>query len=456
MFVIPGIVAMLVYVYIHPQEISETLQIVSFPMLLAFAGFGFLLDVRVGATRPRPSLLFLLVLAFFAWVVLTIAVSAPDTLVDTMNFLTAAVGVFFLTSLGISTVRGFHAVTISLLAITVLIAGISIHQGLSPRVCILQDERTAAFGEMETAVGRPCTSRAECFDPGGGREYLCEHVGLFKTTSITGRVRYLGIFQDPNELAWAISFALPFIFVWYERRHGRTVRMGDRIIVALVVITSFVCNVMTKSRSGQISLLATVGVYFVRRFGWRGIAFGAALAAPILLFGGRSDDSSTQERLECWSEALSMWSGHPFFGVGARQFGQHHYLTAHNSVLLTLAELGPIGLALWTAVVYAAFKIALQVQSDLAGRPEAADARAAAFATLAGLVGMVSSALFLSIAYHVALWAMIGLAAAIQAMIVRHDPEWRLRWRWRDTVFVIGIDVALVSGIALYLRFKGV
>jgi O-antigen ligase len=217
-----------------------------------------------------------------------------------------------------------------------------------------------------------------------------------------------------------------------------------------------ICNVLTQSRSGQISLLATLGVYFIRRFGWRGIAFGAALAAPILLFGGRSDESSTQERLECWSEALTLWREHPFIGVGARQFAQHHFLTAHNSVLLALAELGPIGLMLLTAVVYVSFKVALQIQSDLAGRPEAAETRSIAFAIVAALVGMVSSAFFLSLAYHVAFWFMIGLAAAIQATAVRHDPEWRLRWRGRDTMNVIVLDIALVAGIAIYLRIKGV
>jgi hypothetical protein len=423
-------------------------------MLLAFTAFGFVLDVRVGATRPRLSLLFLLAMAYFAWAVLTIAVNAPDTLVDAMNFFTAALGLFLATSLGISTLRGFHVVTTALLIITMAIAGIAIHQGLTPRVCVMQDE-TAPLPEGDSALGKSCAARSDCSDS-SGRDYNCEHVGLFKTTSITGRVRYLGIFQDPNELAWAISVALPFVFIWYERRRGTGPRTGDRVVVALVLIASVVCNVLTQSRSGQISLMATLGVYFVRRFGWRGIAFGAVLVLPLLIFGGRADDSSTQERLECWSEAISLWWSHPFIGIGARQFGQHFYLTAHNSVLLALAELGPIGLGLLTAVDYAAFKIALQVQRDFADRPEAVDARDAAFATLSALVGMAASALFLSLAYHVALWAILGLAAAVQAMVLRHDPDWRLRWRWRDTLAVIGLDVALVGFIAVYLRIKGV
>lgn len=458
MFAVPGIVAMLAFVYIHPQEVFEPLRSVTFPMLLAFTAFGYLIDLRVGATAfRRPTLLTWLSLCFFGWAIMTIAIVAPDTLTEHLNFLAVTIGLFLMTALGLSTLRGFRVVSSTLLWTTMLLAVIAIHQGLTPAVCSLQDETTAAEGG-DSAVGRPCTARADCFDTSGtGRDYLCEHPGLMNTTSIGGRVRYRGIFQDPNELAWAISLALPFVFVWYERRKSRGgLRVADRIILLLVLAAAILCNVLTQSRSGQISLLATLGVFFVRRFGWRGIAFGALAAAPLLLFGGRSDESSTQERLECWSEALTLFREHPFIGVGARQFGQHHFLTAHNSVLLALAELGPIGLLLFTAAVYVAFKIALQIQRDLADRPEAAEAREGAFAIMAALVGLVCSAFFLSLAYHVALWFMIGLAAAIEATVRRHIPDWRLRWSWRDSVAIVGFDVVVVSAIAVYLRIKGV
>jgi hypothetical protein len=457
MFVVPGIVAMLAFVWIHPQEVFESLRAVTFPMLLVVGMFGLVLDVRAGATPlRRPSLLLWLSIAFFSWAILTIAITAPDSLAENLNFLAVTIGLFLVVLLGLSTLRGFRIVTVTWLSVTTLLAVIAVHQGFQPPVCALEDNATPIEGE--SAVGHPCLVRADCVDPDGmGRDYICEHPGLMNTTSIGGRVRYRGIFQDPNELAWALSMALPFVFVWYERRGARGgSRIPDQIVVALVLVAFGICNVLTQSRSGQISLMATVGVYFIRRFGWRGIAFGAVLAAPILLLGGRSDESSTNERLECWAEAFELWREHPLIGVGARQFGQHHFLTAHNSVLLALAELGPIGLGLFTAVIYAAFKITLQVQRDLADDPQAAEARSIAFATLAALVGMVASALFLSLAYHVALWMLIGLTGAIQATVMRHHPDWRLRWNWRDTALVIGIDVALVGGIAAYLKLKGV
>lgn len=458
MFVIPGIVALLAYVCIRPQEVWEAARVVTFPMVLAFAAFGMVLDMSVGATKPRPSLLLVLGTAFFMWAIVTIVIRAPDTLGDNLIILAAPAGVFLTTSMGISTLRGFRAVTRIFLAVTMVVALIAIHQGLSPKVCLVDIGDAGPVQDKDaTGAPRPCTSRRECAEGGNpGQDYLCEHIGLMGTTSITGRVRYLGIFQDPNELAWALSLSLPFAFVWFDRRRAIGRRTVEIAIIGLVVVACIVCNIMTQSRSGQIALVATLGTYFIRRFGWRGAAAGGVLAIPILLLGGRSDDASTDERLECWAEALGLWREYPFIGVGARQFTQHHYLTAHNSSLLALAEMGPIGLLLFTAIIYLAFKIALTAQRDLANRPEAAPARAAAFATVAGLVGMVSSALFLSLTYHMSLWIMIGLAGGIQAVVSRHDPDWRVRWRWRDTFFVVGLDVVLIAATSLYLRLKGV
>jgi len=343
-----------------------------------------------------------------------------------------------------------------------LIVFVAIEQGFSPRVCIANSASDDAVGDVVPLLDsegkvHPCQSRSDCSAADlDSEEFECERIGLMRTRSDGGRVRYIGIFQDPNELACATSISLPFVFMWFDDDRGRGRRLLRRVAQIVVLIASMLCNVMTQSRSGQISLVATMGVYFLRRFGMRGAVVGAVLAIPVLLFGGRSDEASTQERLECWAEALSMWREHPVIGIGAKQFGNHYYLTAHNSALLALSEMGPVGFLLWTVVLYIAFKTTLQVQRDFASRPEAADVRSAAFATLAGMVGMVASALFLSLTYHLVFWLEVGLAAAIQTLIWRHDPDWRLRWRWRDLMLIIGLDLGTVVSIAIYLRLKGI
>ena len=61
-------------------------------------------------------------------------------------------------------------------------------------------------------------------------------------------------------------------------------------------------------------------------------------------------------RAEAWATGLDMFKHSPIFGVGARLFNEHHFLTAHNSFVLTLAELGLIGMMLFVTFIYLSFK----------------------------------------------------------------------------------------------------
>lgn len=46
-----------------------------------------------------------------------------------------------------------------------------------------------------------------------------------------------------------------------------------------------------------------------------------------------------------------MLMSHPILGVGKGMFTDHHWLTAHNSFVLVLAELGLVGYFVWLSVI---------------------------------------------------------------------------------------------------------
>src|SRR6202034_1857798 len=103
-------------------------------------------------------------------------------------------------------------------------------------------------------------------------------------------------------------------------------------------------------------LCALIGVYFVRRFGARGFLIGAILAAPVLLLGGREGeeaDSSAIERTGALYDGIDFFKQNPLFGLGYGQFVENYPITAHNSYLLSAAELGLPGLLLFSYLVYA-------------------------------------------------------------------------------------------------------
>jgi O-antigen ligase len=455
MFLIPALTTLLTYIYLRPQEVYEALRPVTITWMLGLTAYAYVLDLRLGYTRPRGSQVQTALLALFCLAVVTIAIKSPDRFGEKMTVLVTSLFCFLFVSQGAQRLRSLAATAAVLLIMTLTMTGIGIQQGLSQSVCYQIGTSTEdASGEIED--GRPCASSDACLEGGApGAEYRCERPGLLKTHTIGGRVRFRGLLEDPNELGMAISMGAPLAFAFYERRRGK----GRLALLLATFALGFVCLIMTKSRSGQLSMLVVLGVYFLRRFGRRGAVAAAIAAIPLLLLGGRSGaeaESSATERLECWDEALQMWRENPFLGVGQGEFGEHHYLTAHNSFLLALAELGPLGLFLFTAVLYAALKIVIRIRADLAARDEARDARIWATALLASLAGMVVSAFFLSVTYHTIFWLFLGLPVALYSAVRAHDPNWRVHFGWKDAGLIAAFDAVMVVAIFFYLRIKGV
>jgi len=461
MFAIPGILALVTFIYARFQEFVEVLQVV--PLLhvfFALAAFGIALDMRVGHSRLKATPQFLLVALFFAWCLITVIFSAPSNLASRALELSVCVALYLVIAHGVQSFRGLHLVSGLLVALVILVAAVGVHQGFADKACIAVDESIPGDVTTGKSDGRPCETPRECYlgsaEPGA--HYLCEHIGLFGTTSIEkGRVRYRGVLQDPNELALAVCIGLPLVFA-FAQLPGRKLPRGalTAVVLGLVVL----CAIFTRSRGGQLVFLAVLAAYFVQRFGRRGLLAGALLALPLLLLGGRSGadaSASTMERIDCWYEALSMWKSHPLTGVGFGQFGEYHYLTAHNSFMLTLAELGFVGMLLFSAILYVSLKIPVTLLRRISANVPVAVEPAAlavfkpwAMALVAALSGLLVGIFFLSFAYHYVLWVYVGLSGALYSAVRRHDPEFEVGFGWRDLWLVAAVDLAIIVAVFVY------
>ncbi len=85
---------------------------------------------------------------------------------------------------------------------------------------------------------------------------------------------------------------------------------------------------------------------------------------------------------------------------------------------------------------------------------EADVARSWAMGLLASLLALLVGIFFLSFCYHQTLWIYIGLSGAFYCALKNHDPAWEVRFRWRDLMLVIAIDVMLVAILFVYTRLK--
>lgn len=463
MFAIPGLILLVALIYIRPQEFMEPLQRI--PLLyLSFglAAFGMVLDLRLRKTAMLRTPLLYWAVGLFGWAMLTAAIHTPSMLVRHVLDLGISLILFVIVAHSVQSFRALHVVGGVVLGLVLFVAGIGVHQGFQPTGCVQVDESIPGDTSSGTYDGRPCEQVFDCYlgDAEPGAQYQCEKIGLLGTNSIgKGRVRYRGVLQDPNELALATGIGLPLVFAvgWRKRRIPRW------LITAFTVGLVMFCAILTGSRGGQLVVLAVFGAYFVKRFGWKGITVGALMAAPLLLLGGRAGaeaESSTNERIECWYAAISMFRSNPLIGVGFREFNEYHYLTAHNSYLLAVAELGLPGLFLFAVLVYLALKIPFTVlrryrgpESEPGGAFEGAEvARIWAMALLASYVGLAVGMFFLSFTYHYVLWIYLGLAGALYSATRAHDPQFEVSLGSRELLGIAAGCVGLVLAMYAFTR----
>ena len=426
MFSTPGIAALIVLIYMKPQEFIPGMQ--GLPLLyvmLGVASLGLLLDMRLGHARfdlpPQTPY----VLALLGWCFVThLAKSGTAGMTTVILDIAILLVLFFLIGCGIQSFRAYQVVMGSLLAVSMFVAAVCFHQGLAPLGCAVQE------GEgLETLRpdGRPCINAEECSsgDAEPGAQYACERTGLFGTVSVGGgRVRYRGVLKDPNEIALTCSMALPILIGRAQRKSSVLRNVAVALGVALV---AFVV-VFTQSRGGVLVFLAVFGAYFVRAFGLKGLVAAAAMGAPLLLLGGRSGseaESSSSERSEVLLDGLHMFIDSPVFGVGYNNFTEHSHLTAHNSYMLALSENGFIGLFLFLCILYISIKICAKCLYLYRRNEDARVARTWAMVMLAALAGTCVGSFFLSFTYHHVLWIYLALIGALYVVIRRHDPTFR-------------------------------
>lgn len=175
-------------------------------------------------------------------------------------------------------------------------------------------------------------------------------IGWTGAAMIEGRITYLGFFNDPNDLSMAFLMALPLTIWLAVTEKLRVVRWAAWAVVALTLWATYLCN----SRGSILGTLAMVGMYAIRRYGWSRslvvmplVVLPLLLAAPSRVSEMSADEESAAGRIDAWYEGFEMLREHPVFGVGKGLFVDHNILTAHNSFVLAIAELGVVGYFVW-------------------------------------------------------------------------------------------------------------
>jgi O-Antigen ligase len=457
LFAIPGIAALIIFILARPQEFLPLLQRVPFLHLFTIlAVLGWVIDVRLRRLQPIAAPTLPWALALVVWAIVGTAVVAPAQVMPRILELTSMFALYGTIAHGVQRLRTFQFIAGVMAGTCMFITLVCFHQGLSQKQCVGGQE---AEGEIYGVPdGRECEINDNCrgADAEPGMEYRCEHVGLFGTYSVEERVRYRGELHDPNEVALTISAGALSLMIGFALRKRQWA--GVFLCGLGAAITGYTVY-MTQSRGGLVAGMLVPGVYLVRRYGIKAIIPAGLVALPVLMLGGRSGeaaDVSNQGRYEAWATGLEMFKHSPVFGVGARQFTEHHFLTAHNSFVLTLAELGFPGMVMFVAIVYLTFKSLIVGLREIRGVPGTEAANVWGMSLLASLGGILFQINTLSFAYHSVLWIFFGLVGAWTSAIRYHRPNFRVAMTWRDIIIVVLMcTVYIVIVLPIFLKLKG-
>lgn len=178
---------------------------------------------------------------------------------------------------------------------------------------------------------------------------------------VEGRASWVGIFANPNEVAYSLIILVP-LAVYLAAGAGVLTRLAVAGILAAYLGAIYV----TFSRGGLVGLAAVVVLYAWRKRSiWLQAVLVAVVGAGLVLggkywsrdesFSGLNGDVSFRQRLATSEAGLAMFADHPLLGVGLGcsviawplyapgDLYSRGALVTHNTVIQPLGETGILG-----------------------------------------------------------------------------------------------------------------
>ncbi|TKB46635.1 O-antigen ligase family protein [Thalassotalea mangrovi] len=246
------------------------------------------------------------------------------------------------------------------------------------------------------------------------------------------RIRYVGLFNDPNDMSMFLLMNLPILFYLRSNSQSLIMRFIYLALVAGLLYGIYLAN----SRGALIGLIFMCLAYCYFQFGTVKATLASIISLPITFIAMSlfreisADEDSAYGRIDAWYEGIQMLKSSPLFGVGANQFIENHGRTAHNSYVLIFAELGLIGYTLWFMTIILTMIMLLKIinidsskyESELQDKTLRQNLALAKIYFYC-LIGFMATAFFLSRSYIVFLYMFLGLAFGVYVQVRAKIPE---------------------------------
>ncbi len=250
-------------------------------------------------------------------------------------------------------------------------------------------------------------------------------LGWTGATVIRGRTRYVGVLNDPNDLALYFVMMLPLVLQLCARWQSRWRRFSGYLLCMPLLYGIYTTN----SRGGMLAAGVVLSAYTFRRFArWKASAACLLVLVALVAFGpsrvrdeSAGDEESVQGRISAWQTGFQVFKAHPVLGVGKDRFMDYYPLTAHNSFVLCFAENGLLGFLMWFG---AGYFVLVGLHRVIARAPPRTASHRQAVALFDGLLGFYVAGFFLSRTYYIMLPVFLGLGVACYRLAQESQDDW--------------------------------
>jgi hypothetical protein len=278
-------------------------------------------------------------------------------------------------------------------------------------------------------------------------------IGWTGISLIQGRIRYIGIFEDPNDLGLLFVVSIPMLVYWLASTPWLIIKAILLGAFGLIMYSIY----LTNSRGTVLGLIIMPLVWLYRKYGVFKACFFGLLLLPLLVFAPsrmselNANEASAFGRVESWYAGFQMLKSRPLLGIGHNNFTEHHIQTAHNSFVLVLAETGLIGYFVWFSFValsfYMIYIIAIKdsmmdKQALVQRQSSTREIQWIADTLMLAFLGFFSAAFFLSRSYNILIFILC-------AMCVAHYQNVRLEYSdLKKVTFSISLKLLVLMTIA--------
>jgi putative inorganic carbon (hco3(-)) transporter len=279
------------------------------------------------------------------------------------------------------------------------------------------------------------------------------------------RITYIGFLNDPNDLALSFLAVVPVVGGWvFLKRRPVAKLLGVTFLCVFlygvylsnsrgaVLALGFILFLMSFMRFRSLKTLLILPIFAVL----------LNLAAPSRVAEIDAKEESASDRIEAWYSGYQMIKRSPVFGVGQNNFQDHHQLTAHNSFVQAMAELGLFGHFAWISLL--SVSVIMLTRAIRADRKLTISAKAATniqgfkegvrytYILAYSLAGTLAASMFLSRAYVLTLYILIALIMANFSMLRQNYPALEMpsfRKLWPRLIF---IQLSLIVGMWVLVK----